>query len=188
MRRQRAQSSVEFAASAIVLVLLLFGLIDLGRVFYYDVGLTGAVREGARQATWYDPGSATNPTLDDADIKSSVDAILTHSGLPASTLANGSGTTCPTTADGNTAYNPPYADSAYPSALDAPVLYICYWNTPGVDMTSAPADNSYRGKDVNVILVMNFGFVSGFVSGVLGLSLHIVANAHMLVGGYTSGS
>src|SRR5205823_14392136 len=31
---QGGQSSVEFGASAIVLFLLLFGLIDLGRVFY----------------------------------------------------------------------------------------------------------------------------------------------------------
>lgn len=188
MRRQRGQSSVEFAASAIVLILLLFGLIDLGRVFYYDVGLTGAVREGARQATWYDPSSGTNPTLDDADIKSSVDSILTHSGLPQSTLGNASGTTCPSTSDGNAQDNPPYNDSAYPTAVDAPVLYICYWNSPGVDVTSAPADNSFKGKDVNVILLMSFGFASGFMSNIFGASVHIVANTHMLVGGYTSGS
>jgi hypothetical protein len=38
--------------------------------------------------------------------------------------------------------------------------------------------------DVNIILVMNFGFVSGLMSGVLGNSIHIVANTHMTVGGY----
>jgi Flp pilus assembly protein TadG len=71
---------VEFGASALVLVLLLFGLIDLGRVFYFDVGLQGAVREGARQASWFDPETGTNPYLYDSAIKSSVDAILTKSG------------------------------------------------------------------------------------------------------------
>jgi Flp pilus assembly protein TadG len=180
---QRGQSSVEFGASAIVLVLLLFGLIDLGRVFYFDVGLTGAVREGARQASWFDASSGLNPYLYDTAIKSSVDAMLTHSGLPASTLEN-PGTTCPSPTDGNTSYNPPYQDATYPASLNQPLLYICYANTPGLDLTSAPADNSYKGSDVNVILVMSFGFASGFLNGILGNSVHIVANAHMSVGGF----
>jgi Flp pilus assembly protein TadG len=180
---QRGQSTVEFGASALVLVLLLFGLIDLGRVFYFDVGLTGAVREGARQASWFDPGTGTNPFLYDAAIKSSVDAILTHSGLPASVLQN-PGTTCPETSDGNASFNPPYQDTVYPAATNQPSLYICYQNTPGLDLTSAPVDNSYKGSDVNVILVMSFGFVSGVLQGPLGNSVRIVANTHMTVGGY----
>lgn len=181
---QRGQSTVEFGAAAIVLVLLLFGLIDLGRVFYFDVGLTGAVREGARQAAWFDHSTGLNPYLYDGAIKSSVDEILTHSGLPASTLQNSGGSTCPSTADGNTSYNPPYQDIVYPAALNQPNLYICYAKTPGLDLTSAPADNSYRGTDVNVILVMSFGFATGFLQGFVGNSVHIVANAHMLIGGY----
>jgi Flp pilus assembly protein TadG len=183
---QRGQSTVEFGASALVLVLILFGIIDLGRAFYFAVGLTGATREGARAASWFDPSNTTNPNpgLDDAAIKSSVDAILTHSGLPQSVLGNGGGTTCPGPSDGNNSYNPPYVDPAYPSDLNQPVLYICYANTPGLDLTSAPTDNSYKGTDVNVILVMSFGFVSGFLQGVLGNSIHLVANTHMTVGGY----
>jgi len=181
----RGQSSVEFGLSAIVLVLLLFGLLDLGRVFYFDVALTGATREGARQATWFDPTSSSNPnpSLYDSAIQNTVDAVLKHSGLPPSTLGK-PGTTCPSPADGNAAYNPPYSDSTYPGAVNQPVLYICYSNSPGLDLTSAPTDNRYRGTDVNVILVMNFGFVSGFLQGVLGNSVHIVSNTHMAVGGY----
>lgn len=187
---QRGQSTVEFGASALVLVLLLFGLIDLGRVFYFDVGLSGAVREGARQASWFDPtspdkgcGPSPNPYLCDSAIKSSIDAILTKSGLPASVLQN-PGTTCPATSDGNTSYNPPFADNVYPNSTNQPSLYICYSNTAGLDFTSAPLDNSYKGSDVNVILVMSFGFVTGFLQGFLGNSIHIVANSHMTVGGY----
>ncbi len=162
---------------------LLFGLIDLGRVFYFDVGLQGAVREGARQASWFDPDTNTNPNLSDDAIKSSVDAILTKSGLPVSVLQN-PGATCPSPTDGNAAFNPPYADSAYPADVNAPALYICYGNTPGLDLASAPTDNSFKGTDVNVILVMSFGFASGLLSGVFGNSMHIVANTHMTVGGY----
>lgn len=181
--RQSGQSTVEFGVSAIVLVLLVFGLVDLGRVFYFDVGLQGAAREGARQATWFDHDSGTNPYLYDAAIKSSVDAILTKSGLPASVLQN-PGITCPTTLDGNTSFNPPYADSAYPAEPNRPSLFICYANTPGLDLASAPADNSLKSADVNVILLMNFGFVSGLMSGTLGNAVRIVSNTHMSVGGY----
>ena len=128
--RQSGQSTVEFGASALVLILLLFGLIDLGRVFYFDVALQGAVREAARHATWFDP------------------------------------------------------DTVYPTALNVPSLFICYSQTPGVDLANAPNDNSLKGADVNIILVMSFGFVSGLMQGVLGDSVHIVANTHMSVGGY----
>ena len=187
---QRGQSTVEFGASALVLILLLFGLIDLGRVFYFDVGLTGAVREAARQASWFDPtspnkgcGPSANPYLCDSAIKSSVDAILTQSNLPSSVLQN-PGTTCPATSDLNPSFNPPYQDAVYPVATNQPSLYICYSNTAGLDLPTAPVDNSYRGADVNVILVMSFGFVSGFMQGFLGNSIHIVANTHMTVGGF----
>jgi hypothetical protein len=184
--RQRGQSTVEFGASAFVLVLILFGIIDLGRAFYFDVGLTGAVREGARQAAWFDPANTAhpNPFLDDTDIKSSVDAILSHSGLPASVLGNATGTTCPSTTDANTFNNPPYVDSIYPAALNQPTLYICYAGSDGVDLTAPPNDTGYEGKDVNVILVMSFGFVSGLLQGAFGSFIHLVANAHMTIGGY----
>jgi len=148
------------------------------------VGLTGAAREGAREASWFDPSTGTNPFLYDGAIKSSVDGILTHSGLPTSVLANASGTTCPSVADSNSSYNPPYVDSVYPTDLNQPLLYICYSNTPGLDLTTAPNNNSYKGTDINVVLVLSLGFVSGFLSGLLGNSVHIVANTHMTVGGY----
>ena len=34
------------------------------------------------------------------------------------------------------------------------------------------------------ILVMNYGFAGGFLPDVVGTSLHIVANTHMVIGGY----
>ncbi len=211
MGRQRGQSSVEFGASAIVLFLLLYGLIDLGRVFYFDVGLTGATREAARQASWFLPpisdSPGNNPSLYDTDgwaqdpcpyeangnpngdpnaypgIKQAVDCNLNKYHLPSSILENPT-TTCPDSVDGNASYNPPYADSVYPTDVDQPLLFICYANTPGLDLATAPADNSYKGQDVDVILVMSFGFAGGFMPTFLGNSVHIVANTHMVVGGY----
>lgn len=47
---QRSQSLIEFALISPVLLLLLFGIIDIGRaIFYYDT-LSHAAREGARTA------------------------------------------------------------------------------------------------------------------------------------------
>lgn len=181
---QRGQSTVEFAVSAVVLLLIFLGLIDLGRAFYFDVGLFGAAREGARHATWFDPKTETNPYLFDQAIKNAVDLTLKHSGLPPSVLQNPS-VTCPAPTDGNTAFNPPYADSAYSAAEPGvPILYICYDGTPGLDLTSAPPANDLRGHDVNVIVLMNFGLTTGLMQDVLGNAFHMVANTHMAVGGF----
>src|SRR5438046_10632008 len=49
-RSQRSQALIEFALVSPVLLLLLFGVIDLGRaIFYYDT-INHAAREGARVA------------------------------------------------------------------------------------------------------------------------------------------
>jgi Flp pilus assembly protein TadG len=182
---QHGQSSVEFGLAAIVLLLLALGLTDLGRVFYFDVGLAGAAREGARQASWFDAKSGTNPYLYDDAIKNAVDGVLTNSGLPASALQNPSGTTCPATSDGNAQFNAPYTDPAYAAGgVNQPLLYICYQAVNGVDLTTAPTDNSLKGQDVNVILVMSFGFATGFMQGVLGNSIHLAVNTHMVIGGF----
>lgn len=184
VRANRGQSTVEFGLSAILLLFILLGLIDLGRAFYFAVALQSATREGARQASWFDAATGTNPYLYDTAIKSAVDEILTKSALPASVLQN-PGTTCPSPSDGNTAYNPPYTAAAYATTdVNQPLLYICYANSPGLDLATAPNDNSMKGLDVNVILVMNFGFASGFMQGALGNAVSIAANTDMTIGGY----
>lgn len=49
-RRQSSQALIEFALISPVLLLLLFGIVDIGRaVFYYDT-INHAAREGARAA------------------------------------------------------------------------------------------------------------------------------------------
>src|SRR5438046_10615103 len=49
-RSQRSQALIEFALVSPVLLLLLFGVVDIGRaIFYYDT-INHAAREGARVA------------------------------------------------------------------------------------------------------------------------------------------
>src|SRR5438270_13060235 len=70
LRRRKAQESqalIEFALVSPVLLLLIFGILDLGRaVFYYDT-LNHAAREGARAAVRASQALPTN-----ADVLSTV--------------------------------------------------------------------------------------------------------------------
>lgn len=70
-RGQRSQALIEFALVSPVLLLLLFGIVDIGRaVFYYDT-LSHAAREGARTAARAPTQLPTN-----ADVLAMVNAQL----------------------------------------------------------------------------------------------------------------
>ena len=176
---QRGQSLVEFAVSSVVLLLLVGGLVDIGRSIFVSEALSNAAREGARHGTWFDAASQSHPYLDDAEIKSAVDSELATISLPASTLKNSS-TTCPNVNDGNTYHNPPYVSSAYPATANQPWLYICYNNTPGLDYTS-PATNMGQ-LDVNVIVLYTYGPLTPLVKSQFGV-FQVAANVHMSVQG-----
>ena len=70
-RGQRSQALIEFSLVSPVLLLLLFGIVDLGRgIFYYDT-LNHAAREGARTAI-----RASNQLPTNADVLSTVQAQM----------------------------------------------------------------------------------------------------------------
>ena len=176
---QHGQSMVEFALSSVVLLLLVGGLVDIGRAIYINEALGNSAREGARHGVYFDPATRTHPYLDDAQIKAAVDAELGTISIPASILKN-PGTTCPASTDGNAFHNPPFASSAYPSAANQPWLYICYNNTPGLDFTS-PATTQGQ-LDLNVIVLYAYGPLTPLVSAQFGI-FKIAANTHMTVQG-----
>ncbi|HEY1419531.1 MAG TPA: TadE family protein [Candidatus Dormibacteraeota bacterium] len=69
--RQRSQALIEFALVSPVLLLLLFGIVDIGRaIFYYDT-LTHAAREGARAAV-----QASNQLPRNSDVLAAVTSQL----------------------------------------------------------------------------------------------------------------
>lgn len=183
MKSERGQSTVELAISAIVLLLLVNGLLDLARVFYFDISLHGGAREGARHAAWFNPGSDTNPYLDDSDVMTSVNSALAGSGLRAA-WQNGTSSQCPNT--GNPGNNPPVAGTYYPTALNQPYLFICYRQPGGASVGSiatAPTDNSYAGGDVQVFVTMSYGLVTSFMQNYLGNGLHVISYAHFEIQG-----
>lgn len=170
---------VEFALSSVVLLLLVGGLVDIGRSVFISEVLSNAAREGARHGAWFDAPSQSHPYLDDAKIKAVVDAELAAISLPAAVLKNPT-TTCPSTADGNAYHNPPFVSSAYPTTANQSWLYICYNNTPGLDFTS-PATNQAQ-LDLNVIVLYEYGPLTPIITTQFGL-FRLAANEHMTVQG-----
>jgi TadE-like protein len=184
---QSGQSLVEFAIGSIVLILLLSGLLDFSRAFFYSVAIHGAAYAGARHAVWFDTGSHQNRYLDDADI-----TVAVNRGLVGASLApvNGPQGTCPVGLD-NSVNDPPYAPNVYPTGLNAAYLYICY-TRPGASGPSgtvaappAPFDSSWRLGDVNVIVLLNYGLATTFMQSTLNAfgGIHVASNAHFTVQG-----
>lgn len=178
-RRQKGQSLVEFALSSVVLLLLVGGLVDIGRAIHISEALSNAAREGARHGAWFDAPDLATPYLYDAEIKSTVDQELAASSMPASVLKN-PGTTCPSVTDGNTYHNPPYVNSAYPPTSNTTWLYICYDNTAGADFTSAATGQG--NQDLNVIVLYTYSPLTPLVGGQFG-TFHLASNQHMTVQG-----
>jgi hypothetical protein len=180
-RFQLGQSTVEVAISSVVLLLLMTGLLDLSRVFYYSVNLHAAAREGARHGAWFNTAQRQNQYLDNFDIKDAVDKTLAGAGLGPSTLMGG----CPGT---GSPYNTPYPSSAYPPGGQV-YLYICYddlGSATGADSFSGPPnpdDLSWTGKDLDVIVLYQYQFVTGFL-GFLGNGVQVPANQHMYIQGH----
>jgi len=170
---------VEFALSSVVLLLLVGGLVDIGRALYVQEALSSAAREGARHGVWFDTPTRTHPYLDDAQIKASVDDELAAVSLPASILKN-PGTTCPAPTDGNAYHNPPYGSSAYPPTSNVAWLYICYSNTAGLDFAT-PATNQSQ-QDLNVIVLYSYGPLTPLVTAQFGI-FKLAVNEHMTVQG-----
>ena len=176
---QRGQALVEFAVSSVVLLLLIGGLVDVGRSIYVSEVVSNAAREGARHGIWFDASHLSHPYLYDAEIKSAVDSELASISLPASVLKN-PGTTCPSVSDGNSYHNPPYASSAYPATANQPWLYICYNNTPGLDFTS-PATTMAQ-NDLNVIVLYTYGPLTPVIKSNFNV-FQLAVNQHMTVQG-----
>ncbi len=117
---QRSQALIEFALISPVLLLLVFGIIDIGRaVFYYDT-LSHAAREGAREAV-----SASTPLPTDDSVLAAVMQQLV--GAPVSAP-------CP---QGPVTSATPPANTAW--------LYVTEVNPPAT-VENNPPDNAPGGE------------------------------------------
>jgi hypothetical protein len=179
--REHGQSLVEFAISSLVLILLLMGLLDLSRAFYYSVNIQGAAREGARHGAWFDTATRTNKYLYDDAVMLAVDQAMAGAGfdgvaghLPVPVQVKSAGCLAPT-------------DAAAPPSTGQVYVYVCYTQPGGIFKTgtlpAAPLDSSYRLGDINVSIVMNFALVTPFIQNMFGNGIPIVYNEHFTIQG-----
>ena len=119
LRSQRSQAIVEFAIVAPILVVLLFMVVDFGRVIYIYVTLNQAVNEGARTAIRDSALLPSNSDVETAVRQHAVDVSL------ANPCPNGPLTSAVPPANQGWIYitepNPPStAEALSPSLADAP--------------------------------------------------------------------
>jgi Flp pilus assembly protein TadG len=167
---QRGQSLVEFAISSVVLVLLVGGLVDVGRAIFFSEVLSNAAREGARHGAWFDAAKQSNPYISEGQIKTAVDAELATLGLPPALLQSSN---CPAPSDGNAYHNPPFPNAAYPTG-NQPLLYVCYNNAPG------PPPANMIGLDLNVIVLYTYSPITPIANQQFGI-FHVAVNQHITV-------
>lgn len=67
IREERGVAAIEMAFSFPILMLMIYGMMQIGMVMAADAGMQHGLGEGARKATLY-------PTPTDADIKSEIEA------------------------------------------------------------------------------------------------------------------
>ena len=88
-KSERGSTAVEFALLLPILATLTFGMIDFGRMLWFQEVLVNATRTGARQGTLFNSGNGTT------EIQGFVAQSLTNGGVPVGGLnvtVNGLGT------------------------------------------------------------------------------------------------
>jgi Flp pilus assembly protein TadG len=163
-RSKRGQALVETALVLPILMLLVMGSADLGRVFYYAIAVTNASREAARQGTYYDPISSSNSYDTYAQVLAAaqheVPADVTLS-LPSTSPAH-----CLTGAPSSWG---PY----YPSQPNTGYVFICF---DGNDSQSGPAQQT-----IQVAILYDFSPVTPLAQVVGSSLIQVEASTSMQV-------
>src|SRR2546426_3678678 len=164
LSRSRGQAVVETALLLPILMLLVMGTADLGRVFYYSIAVTNAAREAARQGTYFDPISNSNAYDSYAQVLAAA-----QQEVPADVTLN-----LPASSPSHCLTGQPSSWSAYyPSQPNTGYVYICF---DGNDSQSSPAQQT-----IQVNILYNFSPVTP-LAGVVGADLvQVVASTTMQV-------
>ena len=81
----KGQSLVELALVLPILLLIVFGVLDLGRIFFATIGLTNAAREGVRYLTLH-ANDISNPGGSFAGSKAAALGEANYGGIPSSSV------------------------------------------------------------------------------------------------------
>lgn len=161
---RKGQAIVETALLLPILMLLVMGSADLGRVFYYSIAVTNAAREAARQGTYFDPISGSNAYDSYGQVlaaaQKEVPSDVTLS-LPATSPSH-----CLT---GSPSTWGPY----YPSQPNAGWVFICF---DGNDSQSSAASQT-----IQVTILYNFQPITPLASVVGASTVHVETSTSMQV-------
>jgi Flp pilus assembly protein TadG len=170
-RGKIGQAIVETALLFPILCLLVMGSTDLGRVFYYSIAVTNAAREGARQASSYDPingnASATHAAVIAAVQAEAADLNLIEPNPPFT----------PT----NCQPGPPYADAYYPTSPNTGYVFACF-SSPLRPNGDDSLSSGTAGQTVRVTILYNFSPVTPLIENVSG-NIHVQATTTMVIQG-----
>lgn len=89
MVSEKGAAAIEFALLLPVLAMLVFGMIDFGRMLWFQEVLVNATRDGVRQGTLFNSGNGQS------EIQAIISQALNNGGVPADGLSvsvNGLGT------------------------------------------------------------------------------------------------
>jgi hypothetical protein len=170
--RQRSQALVEFALVAPLLIILLFGIVDFGRVIYVYVTINQAVNEGARTAVRDSPLLPTNADVETAVKTHAIDLSL------ANPCPNGPITSVAPPANQGWVYitepNPPSTvETLSPALQDAPGGQVWSISTGACSATN-PAHNH---APLQVTIRFNFVPFTPLIQQLTGNSIIITASA-----------
>jgi Flp pilus assembly protein TadG len=168
-RARLGQALVESALVFPVLMLLVLGSADLGRIFYYSIAITNAAREGARYGTYYDPTNPGSPNASAANVPiyAAVQAEMPAGISVTQPYPPGNPSACPTQ---------PYADFSYPTQPNTAAVYVCF-NENYVLTSGTP------GQTIRVVVLFNFTPVTPMVASFASSSVHMEATSTMVVQG-----
>ena len=161
---RKGQAIVETALLLPLLMLLVMGSADLGRVFYYSIAVTNAAREAARQGTYYDPVANSNRYDSYAQVLAAA-----QSEVPSDVTLS-----LPTSAPSHCLTGQPSSWSAYyPNQPNTGYAFICF---DGNDAQGTAAQQT-----IQVTILYNFAPVTP-LGDVVGASLiQVVASTTMQV-------
>jgi len=133
LRKTSGQAVVEFALTLLLVLTLIFGIIEIGKLFMNAEALADAARAGARYAVTHgaarscdgtcDADGPSGPSADPGNVVAVVQDVLSAAGLPAA-----SGNSCPATR-GVLAISVDYLDSDNATGKRVQVT-ACYGYVP----------------------------------------------------------
>lgn len=185
----QGQSLIEFAFLAPVMMLLILGMIDLGRGFYFQTQVTDGARDGARLLVgWASPSTSVGPGF--TAVCNEIERDLSGLTFASTPCVQMSG--------------PPSSNSAYPfytagtdytapPANQAEALVYCGTSadcvnpgggsegSPGGPQATCDSDNSLNTTHTCVIVevVYTFSFLTIGIQNIAGPSITIQDAAHM---------